>query len=140
MKTEIITINGKQYTRIYKEPNHEWIKGRLNIGEAVRVVDTNNISHTLTNLDGAAYVDRNAQHIQSIVTTLDPLPRYPTAGDTALLYEYLANGLAPYIYDSGVKWDFRFFPNGSNLPLRDGSKISHCENQTGERVEVAIEE
>lgn len=163
MKTEIITINDKQYTRIYKPINFTWLDNQIQMGNPV-VLQYRNRNTTQWVIEpcigryehcyicyeqGGDECWLDAEEIMYTITTLPALPRYPKAEDAALLYRYMSEGLMPMSdllyqeYEDAHMWDKVFilhsymeFVYGSKID--DENAISCCINEAGERVEVAI--
>jgi len=164
MKTEIITINGRNYTRIVKDADLEWIKGELKKGNPVVVALENLDDYRILkewngklelyySSDENIFFDKNITHT---IHTLDPLPRYPTANDAALLYEYASHGLFAVFHNELFNSNKYFIGfnrhttqcwmvnnqsgDNSEWKTKDGLEITHCINQAGEKCEVAIDD
>lgn len=148
MKTEIITINDKQYTRITQPANHEWIKEQLEMGEPVNLENEYGIfsAATIATLasDGKEFyagfdelADRtysDKEKVQSIVTTLPALPRYPKAEDMLLVHRYEAEGLNIM---GRFKHDAEWIEN-EGVCCGVAEEITHAVDSEGNRIEVAI--
>jgi len=139
MKTTIETINGKLCTVIRKPFDAEWVRGQLADGFIVHVEGywgktyvTGDSGHKL-HLRGLPH-DLPITEIDYTLAILPALPKHPKSKDELLIFRYYSEGLEPVLTDKGENYSYLWVrPNKAEI-----THAIHAE--TGERVEIAIEE
>ena len=152
MKVSIEEINGKKCTFIRRPFDEEWVKQQLGmeLGVAVewRQPYESPIIATLITRNGArdgyystAFHEWHKSEME-LITILPPLPRHPKPEDAKLLYRYMSEGLtvvARYT-DPWEGEDYEAYDLNMIAMLGTCLEITHCIDEEGNKVEVAIDE
>jgi len=145
MKTTIETINGKLCTVIRKPFDAEWVRGQIEMEENPTFIlkgcfykfshyttyDSRVVYHAFNEVSGWSAVDLKEA---VICKYLPALPKNPKSKDELLIFRYYSEGLEPVLTDKGENYSYLWVrPNKAEI-----THAIHAE--TGERVEIAIEE
>lgn len=126
MKTTIEEINGKPMTVVWHNP-------REHKSRHFSHMDLDCYVYNLANGD---VIYTSATDSAHIATALPPLPRKPKPEDARLLYRYMAEGIEPHDKCGNAKMQQDY---GNAWFTKH--EITHAINsETGERVEIAIED